>query len=410
MSYIILLLTILFLPKNLLANEYVIKAKGIINVQSGSIDFNKFIYIKDNKIYQIQDKLINKYKLIDLSDSYILPGLINCHAHIFTTLTSSDKSFPAAMERESKLPDAFRVKRAKKFLSEYLHEGFTTICDLGNSGHFLDASLKQEIKNDNNYPRLYISGPALASGNAQFPQGTPVDLVQKEYTLVDKNTDMNRLIQDYQNHEVDIIKIILDGYSKTDDFDGKKLFELLRSSRIKYFKKVTSHATSPYAYELIKKYGIENAEHLSSFSDDNNHLKFITNTVIGTDTLKKFNYYNPVLELSQKRLIKYITSRKLKAVFGPDYYFDSDSKDFNRAKEVKSCIDPLKNFGMNNLEIIQAMTINPALSMNIENKIGEVKPGAFADLIAVQENPLLNISTLKKVNFVMENGEIVILK
>lgn len=406
----LLIFLFVIFTNSLLANEYVIKSKGIIDVQTGKILSDQYVYIKNNKIFKIQKELIKTFKMIDMSDSFIFPGLFDCHAHIFTNLFSTDISFPSAMIRESKLPSKARISSAKKILNNYLAEGFTSVCDLGNSGHFLDAQLKAEIENNNMFPTLYISGPALASGYAQFTKDTPRNLIQKEYSLVDDSTDIENLLQIYLNKKVDILKIILNGNYENDNFNEKKLKEILNSPLSRKFKKITFHATSIASYDFISKYNIENAEHFSMFDNSKNSLQFITNTVIDTQELKKFHYYNPTLALAQKRLIKYMLERKIKPIFGPDYYFQSKDLNFNRAKEIINCIAPLETLGMSPLDILQSMTINPASSLMIQNEVSEIKAGQFADIIASKINPLENIEAYKNINFIMKNGKVILSK
>lgn len=402
-----IILILSFISLNLLAKDYVIKSKGFVNVDTGEIVFNKFIYIKNKKIFKISNRLDNGFNLIDISDSYVMPGLIDCHAHLLMTQNLDDKSFNDAMIREEKLTDQFRVDRAKKFLNQYIDEGFTGICDLGNSGNFLDLKLKNEITNNDFYPQLYISGPALSSGNAQFSAGTRKEIIKKEYELIDKNTNIDLILKKYLNHHVDILKIILDGTEKNDLFNENKLKELLSSKFLIGFKKITFHSTSIEAFSLIQKYQLKNVEHSNVFSLTNNPTAFVTITAVNRKTLDLFKYFNPVLSLTQKKIINYISKNKIKPIFGPDYYFQTNSIDFSRGKEVKDSIFELSKLGMSNKQILQSMTINPVISMHIENKVGSIKTGMRADLISVKINPLVDIEALKKVNFVMRSGKIV---
>ncbi len=390
-----------------MAIDYVIKSKGFLNVEAGKIESNKLIYIKNKKIFKISSRFIKGYKLIDLSDSYLMPGLIDSHTHLLMTQNLDDKSFSNAMIREEKLTDKFRVDRAKKFLHEYINEGFTGVCDLGNSGNFLDLKLRNEISKNDDYPSLYISGPALASGNAQFLAGTSKDIIKKEYELIDKNSNIEKVLERYLNHHIDILKIILDGTEKVDLLEESKLMELLSSKLLVKFKKVTFHSTSMDAFSLIQKYKLKNVEHLNYFLITNNPIEYVTITAVNKKSLDLFRYFSPVLNLTQKRMVSFISKSNMKPIFGPDYYFQLNTIDFSRGKEVKDSIFELSKLGMNNLQVIQSLTINPANSMKIQNLVGNIKLGVYADIISVKNNPLIEIDTLRSVGLVMKKGYII---
>ena len=131
---------------------YYIRPKAYLDVTSGKMISQKVIGIDNGIITSIEAKAPLGKTVYGLEDLFLLPGLIDCHTHVFLTQTIEDKRFATALLREEKYSDAFRTKRAKIFLKQYLAEGFTSICDLGNSGQFLDVKLKDKIYKDPRYP------------------------------------------------------------------------------------------------------------------------------------------------------------------------------------------------------------------------------------------------------------------
>lgn len=406
-----LFLIILLIAYNPLAFGDIIKCKGIIDVKTGKILKNKFLHIEKNKIKYISSRAPSPAtKIIDLSNRYILPGLIDSHSHLFFTQTAEDKTFGNAILREARLSDQLRTDRAKFFLKQYLMEGFTTIFDLGNSGFFLDAKLKSEIKNNSQFPTLLVSGPGIATEYAQFDPNAPVDLVQKEYSIVNVNSNFDKLLKLYIDYHVDILKIYLDNSPGHGEIDEGVLRKIISSKHARHFKKITFHTLSSNGAQLIKKFNLENIEHFSYFNLSHNldSVRYVAPSMLSKETLMLFNSYYPAEFIALKNSAHTLASqKKIKILFGPDFYFHKNSKEFNRAIFVKNTINALVNSGLSPLQLIQSMTINPALSMHLEDQIGQIKPGAYANLIATKENPLEKISTLNNISFIMNQGEII---
>lgn len=398
----------LFLIPLSFGTEYTIKNKGIVDVVAGKIISNKYIHVKNNKIISIDEKTNSDAQLIDLSDSYILPGLFDCHAHLFLAFSDHEKNkMSGAFISQSHLNSKLRIKRAKNYLLEYLKQGFTSVCDLGNSGQFLDVDLKKQIQNNSDYPTLYVSGPALTVGNAQYIQPVDKKEIEREYNVIENDTDIEKLLTKYLRKDVDILKIILDGTNEKDLFPEKKLEEILNNPIAKKFKKITFHSTSLPAFDIIKKYKLKNIEHLSMFRNEKTDINFVTNTIISNDLLNQFKLGFPITKILQTNLVKYIHQQNIKPIFGPDFYVQKGNSNSYRATEVKRTILTMSEYGMNNLEIIQSMTVNPALSLGLQDSEGQIRENINANLIAVKQNPLINLDSLINIQFIMKNGKII---
>lgn len=395
-----------FFSTRIFSKDYIIKSKGFIDAQQGEVVSLKYIHIKGKKIFRISEILSpGDNQVIDLSDYYILPGLIDSHSHVFITQTTKDKTFENALSREARLNDQLRISRAKIFLREYLQEGFTSIFDLGNSGSFLDVILRDEIKNNSLYPMLFISGPGIAKEKGQFDKSTPSNLVSKEYCIINSHTDFNLILKEYTDRKVDILKIYLDNSPGTGVMDEATLRSILKNKHIKKFKKITFHSITSEGAALILKLNLKNVEHYTHYIGGSNAVEFATPTDLTEKTLLEFNYYSKVSFLAQKIRTNLLKKSKIKILFGPDFYFHSNAPNFNRAKYIKSSIDAFVEAGLSPLDIIRSMTLNPAQSLKLEDKIGQIKVGNFANLIAVKENPLIKIETIKDIRFVMNLGK-----
>lgn len=395
-------------PLNLHSAEYIIKNKGILDTTSGKIISGNYIYVDGDKISKISPIFDNRKKLIDLSHLYILPGLIDAHSHLFFTQTLEDKSFTNALVREANLAKSIRINRAKSFLAQYLQEGFTTIFDLGNSGQFYDVELKNQIRDNPNFPELFISGPGLAINKAQFLPETSLRVVSSEYAIINNQTNVNVLLEKYLAKKIDILKIYLDNTPNDEIISREILRNILTNPLVKKFKKITFHTMNPKASFLIKEFNLSNLEHLS-FSDlkDLGPLKYVTLTDIHRESLLIFNSYSPVGYLSQLNRANQLFKKNASLIFGPDFYFHQGDFSFNRAKHVKKSIYALREAGLSSLCIIKSMTVFPAQSIREDHIRGQIKPGYVADLIAVSGNPIEDISTLEKILFVMNRGQVI---
>ena len=193
------------------AETFFIEPKAYLDVISGKMIYGKLLKIKDQRIVSIEEPSHSRArKIVDLKDIYLIPGLIDSHSHVLFTQTLEDKNFEGALLREAKLSDSVRIKRAKLFMQQYLTAGFTSLCDLGNSGNFLDVKLKKYAQTHLEFPMLYVSGKGIAFNKAQFQNDDSISLVQKEYTLVDNNTEINKLLHIYLEKKIDILKLYLD--------------------------------------------------------------------------------------------------------------------------------------------------------------------------------------------------------
>jgi imidazolonepropionase-like amidohydrolase len=393
------------------AKELVIKAKGYLDVASGKIISGKYIYVKDTKIIQISNSLDSKNKdIVDLGNYYLMPGLIDSHSHIFMTQTLLDKEFETALLREALLSDEVRSERAKKFLSQYLHEGFTTLFDLGNSGEFLDSKLRDEISGSRDYPMLLVSGPGIATSHGQFSSNSAMKYVVREYAIVDSQTNINKLLETYLKNKIDILKIYLDNSPGLGVLDERILKKILLNKRISYFKKITFHSLTREGAAIVNKYRIKNLEHYNYFNSSfaMSSVKFVTPTDLSKDTLLKFNYYSPSAYLAQKNKTHFLSKTNIEILFGPDFYFHTIDAGFNRAQYVIKSIEAFEDSGLSPIEIIRSLTLNPAKSVGLKDQIGQIKIGAMANIIATRENPLQSARSLYNLPFIMNKGKIVL--
>ncbi len=313
----------------------------------------------------------------------------------------------SALVREAALGEAFRTRRAKIFLEQYIREGFTTIFDLGNSGNFFDVKLKEQVRKNPNFPEVLVSGPGITVENGQFDKKIATETVKTEYTIIDKSTNIDSLLHNYLKRNVDILKIYIDNDPSPGGLSIELIKKIIDNPQAKKFKKVTAHAIKRESIEIAIKAGIKNLEHASEF--DNNDLPniYVTITDIDDETLKEFNYYNKIRYNFQVARLKKMFSKNHKILFGPDFYFDKNEKNFNRARKIKKSIKVFQEARIPPIEILRSMTLYPAKSVGMDKDIGAIKKGALANIVVLNGDLLSSIMKINDIFAVVNKGVLI---
>ncbi len=399
---IVLLLSFFFSYSQ--ASEVNLFPKAYFDSEKGVMVYGKVIQIKDDKITGVFNR--NQVKTVtELKDLYLLPGFIDCHSHVLLAQLKGETEFEDTLSREARMAPAERISRAKGFLKDYLKAGFTSLCDLGNSGRFLDAQLKKQTENDHSFPHLYVSGPGIATHKGQFPENAKMGEVNNEYSIIDGKTDIDKLLQGYLNQKVDILKIYLDNNPGIGSMDEVVLKKILDNPKSKKFRKITYHASELKSFELAERTPIESLEHANQITVTSkiSSLRYVTPTDQDSETLKEFSYYREPFYKAQSQRLKQLYQRKFVLVFGPDFYFHNPGA-FNRAQYVKRTLKTYVEANIPRAEILKALTLNPARSLGEESKVGVIKKGAYANLIGFKRNPLETFDVVFEEPVVINRG------
>lgn len=403
-SVVVILFTLFsFLSVN--AKSYLVKTSAYYDVPNSLWQKNKWLLIKDNKILEILDKKPenNKLTILDLSDYFLLPSFFDCHTHLFIAQNKSDKDFEKALIREGRLAKKNRYKRAKLFAKEYATEGFSYLCDLGNSNDSWDLELAREIEKDAAYPMIFGSGKPIATQKAQYYKDTKESVVKREYYIwpLDEQNQKSFLVLNKK-----IIKVYADNSPGEGEFSEKNWQEFIRFINANnFFQRISIHYTSEIKMNLESLKNNLVFEHGNSLLANSLNSKknwYVTPTVLTKEQLIKFDYYHPSFyRLSVENLKKYYTNN-WNLIFGPDFYFFEDG--LNRAKESKKTIQVWLEAGIPFNEIIKALTINPARSLEFQNA-GEIKKNGIFNVVGFLKNPeeMTNLLTMTP-NLVINKG------
>jgi len=353
-------------------------------------------------------------EVIDLGDATILPGLADMHAH----LTFYGTDFGYEMLAISKTDQAIRgVVNARKMLLA----GFTAARNLGASG-FSDVSLRNAI-NDGRIlgPRLQVSGPALSSTGGHCDNNyLPSDYDVSAEGVADGPWAVRKQVRENRKYGADVIKICATGgvLSKGTD-PGARQYTLEELQAIvdeahTLGMQVAAHAHGTEGILFAIRAGVDSIEHSSLIDDEGLKLAKRNGTFLS------INAYTPIYmvangeamgilpeslekarNLADKRLRNYRTAIEA----GATIVYGTDSSTYphgDYAKQFSVYVD----LGMSPMEAIQTATTVAAESLGWVGDTGAVAPGYFADIIAVDGNPLEDVSVLENVTFVMKGGGI----
>ncbi|HVE55507.1 MAG TPA: amidohydrolase family protein [Pyrinomonadaceae bacterium] len=408
-----LLLFALFLSGSLSADGQItaIKAGKLIEPETGTTAVNQIILVENKKIKAIGGglQIPAGATVIDLSKATVLPGLFDCHSHLCQMTSPGDRDLFTTDIRQS---TAYRAIIGVKTAKEMLEAGFTTVRDVGNNANYADTSLRNAVENGLvPGPTIINAGRIIAPFGGQYHlRPERVELGVPEYLFADTRDEMLKAVRENIHFGALVIKIVVDDqkyiYSSE---DIKFIVEEAQKAGLK----VAAHCMTEQGARNAIEGGVASIEHGFQMSDEALELAKQKRVVlVGTDFPEKDAEY---LGLDPKTALLFhnVFLDRLKRAYkigvtmayGTDSFFDVPGE--TRGTLAISYLDSYTEAQIPAKYILQMMTTNAANLVGVEKERGAIKVGMYADIIAVPENPLDNINTLKKVSFVMKNGKVI---
>ena len=416
-SVFFLVLSVQFFYLN---GDVLIHAGNLIDVETGKIESRKSIVIKNSRITSVSDGYINKsdfQEYFDLRDSYVLPGLMDAHVHL------AQEYVPKA-ERDLKVEPEFNAIFAAANAIKTLNAGFTTVRNVGDGG-METISLRNAInKGIVPGPRILTSGKTIATtgGHGDPTNGLPTDLYEPptpEEGVVDSFEDIKKAVRQRYKDGTDGIKITATGgvlsvakSGENPQFTNNEL-EALISIAKDYGLWVAAHAHGKEGMLRAVNAGVTSIEH-GTFMDEEvmdamkkNGTYYVPTILAGEWVAEKSKIDNFFPELVRPKAAKIgpqILDTFTKAhKYGVKIAFGTDSGVSAHGDNWQEFALMVKG-GMSPIETIQSATLETAKLFKLENEIGKIKTGFSADIIALRDNPLENIESLKDISFVMKEG------
>ena len=413
------------LSHSALAATTVIHA-GELLVTAGKAPLKKqTLVITDGKITELKSGFVdvNSFggdaKLIDLSSSFVMSGLMDMHVHLQGELGPNNYS------EMINLSDADTLMKSAYFANKTLMAGFTTVRDLGSSAEQIFA-LRDGVKRGwINGPTIIAAGSSVAvTGGHGDVDGMAPDLMELHTakTICDGPYDCRRATRHAIKFGADVIKITSTGgvLSDTDTGTGQQmaddeLKEVVETAH-SLGRKVASHAHAAAGINAALRAGVDSIEH-GSYADKESIKLFkkggayLVPTLMAGDTVvnmaKTTDFMSPAIRAKAIRVggdmienFKRSYKAGVKIAYGTD---SGVSKHGYNAREAQLMFEA----GMSAQDILVSATINGADLIGQSKTLGTLEVGKVADIIAMHASPLNNIDELLDVDFVMKTGKVV---
>jgi len=405
------------------AGSTVIRAGTLIDGKSNSPRHDQVIVIRGNRIESVSNASSSKMpadaKVIDLSHSTVLPGLIDSHTHIF--LQGEDPAQGGYDANILKYPLSFRAARATVSARRALEQGFTTLRDVETEGAgYGDVGIKQAI--EGGYipgPRLFVSTRAISTTGGYPLEGYAPELeMPKGVQVIDGPVEARKAAREQLDHGADWIKV----YMTHRSWIGKN-GELVSQPTltVEELKAVVDEAhgwTKKVACHAYNGIGLQRA--LDGGCDSIEHGLEITDAQIA-QMVKQGTWYCPTLAVyytdwgpadtpagqrDRKRAAVHIQSFQKAMKAGVKIVFGTDIGGIPWTEPIAQEFSRMVEFGMSPTDAIKSASSRAAEMLDMEGQIGVIAPGAYADIIAVSGDPVRDIKVLENVQFVMKDGKV----
>ena len=414
---------ILFLSvSNLIIADTLLHVGNLIDTDSGDITKAVTIRVIGNEISEVTKGYADPKKndqVINLKQSFVLPGFMDMHVHL------AQEYVPKA-ERESKIEPEYRALFAANAASKTLMAGFTSVRNLGDGG-METISLREAIRKGLAIgPRIFTSGKTIATtgGHGDPTNGMPKDNYSPptpEEGVIDSPEEAIKAVRQRYKDGTDGIKITATGgvlsvakSGENPQFTNAELIAIIATAN-DYGLWTAAHAHGKEGMKRAVIAGINSIEHGTYMDQEVMDLMkargtYYVPTIMAGDWVAKKakipNFFPALVKPKAEKIGPQIQSTFAKAYkAGVKIAFGTDSGVSAHGDNWQEFI-LMTDAGMSNKDALKSATIETAKLLRVEDKLGQIKPGMLADIIAVQNNPIEDISTVKNVSFVMKDGVI----
>ncbi len=392
----------------------ILHATRLLQVDTGTILQPGEILVEGNRIRAVGTSLERpaNAKVIDLGNTTLMPGMIDAHVHLFL--------HPGAEDLQTVIESVpWRTILAEKAAKDDVMAGFTAERDMGTEGA---GSADTAVRNAINQgiipgPRLRISGNAidLLGGHEDANRYNPAQHVLSNADYANSAEQIVEVMRAQHKEGSDFAKIyetggdrMIDGILQTPyQYTAAQLTAAVEEAH-RLGTVVGVHAMGEPGTLYAAQAGVASIDHATQLSDETIRL-MKEKTIFAVPTFTIFDYFAHHREsqdqaAAEAEMLKYkISQFRKQLAAGVSFAVGSDVGPFPHGTQARE-LTLMVQYGMKPLAVLQADMINGAKLLGWKEQIGQLKPGYFADIIAVPGNPLEDISTCEHVSFVMKDG------
>ena len=397
-----------------------LKCGKLLDAKTGIVLEKQFVLLSGNRVVSVGQTAIKADSMIDLSDYFVMPGMIDCHTHVLLQGDITQEDYDVQVLKES-IP--YRTIRGVKSAERALMNGFTTIRDLGTEGAgYADVDLKKAINAGViPGPRMFVATlainttghyPIKASEYAwelKMPKGV------QEITGAD---EARKAVREQLEHGADWIKIYSDrGYIKQPDGNYRALsnftleeINAIGNETIGSRKNFAAHAMTRDGIIAAVNAGAKSIEHGLGMDEESMQLMaakgvfwcptLFVNEFVAEGRAKLGSPINLMFSKSIPETFKKAVKVGVKIAYGTD--IGGYDWSLPQAKDFSYFVA----WGLTPMQAIQTATVNAAELLGQVGQIGEIKAGALADIIALKQDPTKNIESLQNIDWIMKDGKV----
>ncbi len=401
------------------AEKVVITADRMVDVLAGRMVEYPAVFVENGRITAIGDARTVKWgaeaRHVALPGKTILPGLIDMHVHL-------DSSPLYGGYSSYQFTDSFWTVIGVGNAKAMLDAGFTTVRNVG-SGQYADVAYKQAIDEGQMAgPRIVSAAHALgATGGHCDSTFLPPSLNSKGEAVGDGTQQLRQRVREQRKYGAEVIKVCATGgvFSRNTEPGQQQLSEdelrAIADEAHMWGLKVAAHAHGAAGIKAAIRAGIDTIEHASLIDDEGIRLArekgaFLAMDIFNTEYTQAEGKKNGVLEdnLRKDREVAQIQRDNFRKAHkaGVRMIFASDAGVMphgTAAGQFRVMVD----YGMTPMEAIQAATRNAAQALGREKDVGAIAVGRYADIVAVDGNPLADVRALEDIDVVIKGGAVV---